>query len=87
MAIIKESKGNGLVKTYSDAGYYIHGGNPEGDYAMAIDPESATRTYTETTRKTYTETTRKIETKETEDTTKEKAKAYDILMGEAVINE
>ena len=79
MAIIKESKGNGLVKTYSDAGYYIHGGNPEGDYAMAIDPESATRT--------YTETTRKIETKETEDTTKEKAKAYDILMGEAVIDE
>ena len=79
MAIIKESKGNGLVKTYSDAGYYIHGGNPEGDYTGAIDPESAGRT--------YTETTRKIETKETEDTTKEKAKAYDILMGEAVINE
>ena len=79
MAIIKESKGDGLVKTYSDAGYYIHGGNPDGDYAMAIDPESAART--------YTETTRKLETKETEDTTKEKAKAYDILMGEAVINE
>lgn len=79
MAIVKEKEGEGLVKTYSDAGYYIHGGNPDGDYAMAIDPESATRT--------YTETTRKIEAKETEDTTKEKAKAYDILMGEAVINE
>lgn len=79
MAIIKESKGDGLVKTYSDAGYYIHGGSPEGDYTGAIDPESAGRT--------YTETTRKIEAKETEDTTKEKAKAYDILMGEAVDNE
>lgn len=79
MAIIKESKGNGLVKTYSDAGYYIHGGNPDGDYAMAIDPESATRT--------YTETTRKIETKEDEETVNEKARAYDILIGEAVINE
>ena len=79
MAIIKESKGDGLVKTYSNSGYYIHGGNPDGDYAEAIDPENAWHT--------YTETTRKIETKETEDTTKEKAKAYDILMGEAVINE
>ena len=79
MAIIKESKGDGLVKTYSDAGYYIHGGNPDGDYAMAIDPESATRT--------YTETTRKIETKEDEETVNEKARAYDILIGEAVINE
>lgn len=76
MAIVKEKKDGGLVRTYSDAGYYIHGGNPEGDYTEAIDPESAGRT--------YTETTKKIEGK---DTTEEKAKAYDILMGEAVINE
>lgn len=79
MAIVKEKEGEWLVKTYSGAGYYIHGGNPDGDYAMAIDPESATRT--------YTETTRKIETKEDEETVNEKARAYDILIGEAVINE
>lgn len=37
-----------LIRTYSDAGFYIHGGFPEGDYEEAIDPVSAQRTYTET---------------------------------------
>ena len=37
-----------LVRTYSDAGYMIHGGDPEGDYAEAIDPVNSGRTYTET---------------------------------------
>lgn len=37
-----------LVKTYSDRGMMIHGGYPEADYAEAIDPEDANRTYTET---------------------------------------
>lgn len=37
-----------LVRTYSDAGYMIHGGQPEGDYAEAIDPVNSGRTYTET---------------------------------------
>lgn len=37
-----------FVRTYSDSGYYIHGGSPEGDYAEAIDPADAVRTYTET---------------------------------------
>jgi len=37
-----------LIRTYSDAGFYIHGGSPEGDYSEAIDPVSAQRTYTET---------------------------------------
>lgn len=37
-----------FVRTYSDAGFLIHGGSPEGDYAEAIDPADAVRTYTET---------------------------------------
>lgn len=39
---------NDLIRTYSDAGFYIHGGFPEADYAEAIDPVSAGREYTET---------------------------------------
>lgn len=37
-----------FIRTYSDAGFLIHGGSPEGDYAEAIDPADAVRTYTET---------------------------------------
>lgn len=37
-----------LVCTYSDAGFYIHGGVPEGDYVEATDPISMNRTYIET---------------------------------------
>lgn len=43
-----ETLANGFVKAYSDAGYYIHGGNPEGDYVEAVDPASAGRIYKET---------------------------------------
>ena len=43
-----ETLENGFVKAYSDSGYYIHGGNPEGDYVVAVDPESAGRIYKET---------------------------------------
>lgn len=43
-----ETLANGLVKAYSDAGYYIHGGNPEGDYTVAVDHESVGRIYKET---------------------------------------
>lgn len=43
-----ETLANGFVKAYSDAGFYIHGGNPEGDYATAVDHESAGRIYKET---------------------------------------
>ena len=45
---------NGFVKAYSDAGFYIHGGNPEGDYVTAVDPESAGRIYKETATKIET---------------------------------
>lgn len=43
-----ETLANGFVKAYSDAGFYIHGGNPEGDYTVAVDPESVGRIYKET---------------------------------------
>lgn len=46
--VIYKNIGNGLVKAYSDQGHMIHGGSPEGDYAEAIDPETAGRTYVET---------------------------------------
>ena len=42
---------NGNIKTYSDEGYYIHGGMPASDYAIAIDPPNTGRTYVETDRK------------------------------------
>ena len=46
--IIQEQISDTLIRTYSDANVYIHGGNPVGDYTEAIDPISANRTYTET---------------------------------------
>lgn len=61
---------NGSTRTYSDEGFYIHGGFPEGDYAEAIDPPGIERTYTETDR--YIDEAQ---------TVKEKAAAYDVLMG------
>lgn len=45
--IVQETIGD-LVHTYSDAGFYIHGGMPEGDYIEATDPISMNRTYIET---------------------------------------
>lgn len=37
-----------FIRTYSDAGYMIHGGMPEADYTEAIDSADLGRTYTET---------------------------------------
>jgi len=37
-----------FIRTYSDAGFMIHGGSPEADYAEATDPAELGRTYTET---------------------------------------
>ena len=48
MAIVTENIDGKLIKTYSDAGYFIHGGSPEADYSEAIDPIEAGRVYTET---------------------------------------
>lgn len=46
--IVQEQISDTLIRTYSDANVYIHGGNPVGDYTEAIDPISTNRTYTET---------------------------------------
>ena len=42
-----EIKGN-LIRTWSDLGVKIHGGNPEADYDEAYDPIDSGRTYVET---------------------------------------
>lgn len=65
-----ETLENGYIKTYSDEGFYIHGGFPEGDYVQAIDPPEFNRTYKETNR--YIDEAQ---------TNREKAVAYDVLMG------
>lgn len=65
-----ETLENGYIKTYSDEGFYIHGGSPDGDYVQAIDPPGVNRIYTETDR--YIDEMQ---------TVKEKAAAYDVLMG------
>ena len=71
--IIQEIIDEVFVKSYSDKRVKIHGGSPEGDYDEAIDPIDAGRTYVETD----------IPIDEDDDSTiKEKAEAYDILMGE-----
>ena len=46
--IIQETLDNGLVRTYSNAGFKVHGGYPEGDYDVVYDPEDKHREYTET---------------------------------------
>lgn len=46
--IVQEQISDTLIRTYSDADMYIHGGYPEADYEEAIDPISSERTYTET---------------------------------------
>ena len=45
--IVQETQGK-FIHTFSDAGFYIHGGEPEADYIDAIDPVDAGRTYVET---------------------------------------
>ena len=72
MAIVTENIDNKFIKTYSDAGYYIHGGQPEADYAEAIDPITSGRTYTETDIKIPTE----------EPTEEDYALAGKIMLGE-----
>lgn len=72
MAVIYEDVGNGRIKAYSDAGYYIHGGDPEGDYADAYDPAGSGRAYVETNQKIEEKTAEKETTeKETDEATAE----------------
>lgn len=65
--------GVNLYKTYSNEGYVIHKLNTEEYYSEAIDVENAPFEYEETTEKIETEELTEIE---------QKAKAYDILVGE-----
>lgn len=62
------------IRTYSDAGFLIHGGSPEGDYSEAIDPAELNRTYTETDIPDESDNNTEIQNK---------AEAYDILTGGA----
>ena len=39
--------GKQFIRTYSDAGRFVVGGLPEGEYIEAIDPVEFSRTYTE----------------------------------------
>lgn len=68
--IVQEIIGDS-VRTYSDAGFLIHGGFPEGDYAEAIDPIDMHREYTETD----------IPIEEDEPTEDDYAEAGRIMMG------
>ena len=49
MIIVENITINGrqFIRTYSDAGRYVVGGNPEGQYASATDPAELNRQYTE----------------------------------------
>ena len=51
MAIKQKQISETLVKTWSDAGVYIHGGSPEGDYTIVVDPIAMNRQYVETDKK------------------------------------
>ena len=64
--------GKEFQKTYSDEGYKIERDGVK--YSEAIDPLNSNRV--------YTETTEKIEVEEELTEIEEKAKAYDILIGE-----
>lgn len=46
--IVQENLGNGIIRTYSNAGFKVHGGLPVGDYDISYDPEDANREFTET---------------------------------------
>ena len=46
--IIREKVGDTMIRTYSDAGLYIYGGSPPGNYVEALDPIDKPRYYIET---------------------------------------
>lgn len=70
MAIVQEKLENGFVRTYSDAGFYIYGGEPEGLYEDAVDHESLLHEYIESDQKI------------SEPTDEEYIEAAKILLGE-----
>lgn len=46
--MIKTEIIDNLIHTWSDKGFKVHGGFPEGDYDEAYDPIDSGRTYIET---------------------------------------
>ena len=46
--IVQQHLDDGLVCTYSNAGFKVHGGFPEADYDIVYDPEDSNRQYVET---------------------------------------
>lgn len=71
--MIKTEVVGNFIKTWSDLNVKIHGGNPEADYDEAYDPIDSGRT--------YVETDIPINLNDDEVDILEKARAYDILMG------
>lgn len=65
-----EINGRDFIYSYSDAGRYIVGGEPQGQYVDAYDPAEYGRTYIEGDVMPPDETA-----------LADKAEAYDILMG------
>lgn len=63
--------GREFIRTYSDAGRYVVGGVPEGQYVEATDPADLGRTYVEG----------EPLPPEARTDIADKAEAYDILMG------
>ncbi len=68
-----EIDGSVFIHTFSDAGRYVLGGEPYGEYEETYDPAEFERTYVEGDLIPPDESE--------EDETAAKAEAYDILMG------
>lgn len=66
-----EINGRQFIRTYSDSGRYVVGGEPYGEYSESCDPADAGRAFVEG---------REIPT-DPEASMSDKAEAYDILMG------
>ena len=69
-----EIGGRDFIRTYSDSGHYVFGGEPKNEYSEACDPAEFGRTYTEGDL---------IPDEERGDELSAKAEAYDIRIGGA----
>jgi len=67
-----ELNGRQFIRTYSDAGRYVVGGVPSGEYVEANDPAELGRTYTEG---------ELMPAEDRMESLADKAEAYDILTG------
>lgn len=74
--MVRTETRDGFIYTWSDAGFMIHGGVPEGDYDLARDPVGLEEP------RTYTETTTPIPADDETPTEEDYAAAGRILLGE-----